>query len=166
MTDQPTSTTQPSMEDILASIRRIIDDEDDKPSAPASAVATGQTAQKSSDSFAVDDDAAALALAEYDAAMATSSTGDNSVDSTGDPIFPQRDGALWRRVAGHPLSEGETDPLSSDDTLELTETLDDELELNELLDSAGSDGSEGDEKLLDDVAATAPAEPAESSLGL
>ena len=167
MTDQPSSTSQPSMEDILASIRRIIDDEDVKPSAPASAVSPAPNPQSSEVSFGVDDEAAALALAEYDAAIAADSPVGGEVDSAGDPIFPQRDGLLWRRVAGHPLSEGETDPLDADDTLELTDALDDELELSEVLDSGPESDHDADEKLLDEVVAAAtPAEPTDSSIGI
>ena len=166
MTDQPSSTSQPSMEDILASIRRIIDDEDVKTPAPASAVPNAENPQNTADSFDVDDEAAALALAEYDAAMATDSPQDNVVDSTGETIFPQRDGALWRRVAGHPLSEGETDPLAEEDTLELTETVEDELELNNLLESAGESDPVDDARVLDDVVASLPDEPDNSSVGI
>ncbi len=166
MTDQPTSTSQPSMEDILASIRKIIDDEDASPAATASTSPTASNPEMIRDSFAVDEDAAALALAEYDAAMAAQTPAAGSVDPTGEQIFPQRDGALWRRVAGHSLSEGETDPLSGDDTFELTDTLDDELELNELLDSAGESDPYADAKLLDDAAAYTPDETSGSSIGI
>ena len=147
MTDKPSSTSQPSMDDILASIRRIIDDGDDKAVAPASTDTVLEKPRETAP-FSIDEDAAAIARAEYDAAMGRGEAEMRSPDPVDETIFPQRDGALWRRVAGHPLSEGETDPLPADDTLELTEVLDGgaqraeaddtALELTELLDSTES----------------------------
>lgn len=166
MTDQPSSQSQPSMEDILASIRRIIDDEDVKTPAPVSAVPPAPQPTETKVSFAVDDDAAALALAEYDAAMATDRSAADMPDPASESIFPQRGGALWRRVAGHPLSDGETDPLPADDTLELTETVDDELELSELLDSATEKEVADTARVLNDVAASAPEETETSPIGV
>ena len=166
MTDQPSSQSQPSMEDILASIRRIIDDEDVKTPAPVSADTPAPQPAETKVSFAVDDDAAALALAEYDAAMATDKAVETMPDPASESIFPQRGGALWRRVAGHPLSDGETDPLPADDTLELTETVDDELELSELLDSASEKRELDDSRILDDVVASDPVESGGSPIGV
>ena len=168
MTDQPSSQSQPSMEDILASIRRIIDDEDVKPSAPASAVPPVPKPQENASSFEVDEDAAAQARAEYDAAMAETHTLSNNVDPSSESIFPQRDGALWRRVAGHPLSEGETDPLPADETFELTEMLEDEseLELTEFVDSAADSDPDEDARLLNDVAASESAPTDDSAIGI
>lgn len=174
MTDQPSPQSQPSMEDILASIRRIIDDEEVKTSAPSSAISSVPKPQETKSPFAIDDDEAAQALAEYDAALATESVADDVPDPFDETIFPQREGALWRRVAGHPLSEGEADPLPADDTLELTETVDDvnddgdAYELNELLETAGDSDPVEDRRVLDDVAASAPSptEPDPSILGI
>ena len=160
MTDKPSSTSQPSMEDILASIRRIIDDDDDKAVAPASTEAVVENPQEPAP-FSIDEDAAAIARAEYDAAMGRESDDMQSPDPVDETIFPQRDGALWRRVAGHPLSEGETDPLPVDDTLELTEVLDGDvesvqtddaaLELTELLDSSDEASSDEAGQVLEDM---------------
>jgi len=165
MTDKPSSTSQPSMEDILASIRRIIDDGDDQVVTPAVAETVVEKPRETAP-FSIDEDAAALARAEYDAAMGREGEDMQSADPMDETIFPQRDGALWRRVAGHPLSEGETDPLLADDTLELTELVDGEtltepadeaaLELNELLDSP--DPSYEADQVLDDVLSDAGAE--------
>ncbi len=164
MTDKPSSTSQPSMEDILASIRRIIDDDDkdDKVVTPASTEIVVEKPREQA-AFDIDDDAAAIARAEYDAAMGRGSNDMQLSDPADESIFPQRDGALWRRVAGHPLSEGETDPLPFDDTLELTEVLGGEtpsvetddaaLELNELLDSPEATGTNNADQVLEDMLA-------------
>ena len=166
MTDKPSSTSQPSMEDILASIRRIIDD-DDKVVTPAATETVVEKPQEPA-AFDIDDDAAAIARAEYDAAMGRGSDDMQSADPADEAIFPQRDGALWRRVAGHPLSEGETDPLPVDDMLELTEVLDGgtlnaesddtELELSELLDSPVNASSDETDDVLDSVLSDVGAE--------
>ncbi|GEM_PF-422693 len=158
MTDKPSSTSQPSMEDILASIRRIIDD-DEATVAPAAAAQTADEVQQETASFSIDEDAAAIARAEYDAALGRENDHMTVADPKEETIFPQRDGALWRRVAGHPLSEGETDPLAAEDTLELTEVLDSTslasesddsaLELNELLDSSESVSPDETDQVLD-----------------
>jgi len=162
MTDHPSTTSQPSMDDILASIRRIIDDEDVK----TPPVEIASRPQETAATFDVDDDAAAVALAEYDAAMAVDALAGDLPDPAEESIFPQRDGALWRRVAGHPLSEGETDPLAADDTLELTEMVDDSPQLNGLLDSTAMSASESDEELLEETASSVPTEADPSSFGI
>ena len=150
------------MDDILASIRRIIDDEDVK----TPPVEIAAVPQETKTAFDIDDDAAALARAEYDAAMAVDTLAADAPDPAEETIFPQRDGALWRRVAGHPLSEGETDPLPADDTLELTETVDDDLNLNELLDSAAADNPVDSEHFLETASESTPEEPETSPIGI
>jgi len=149
MTEQPSTNSQPSMDDILASIRRIIDDEE----VATPPVHLVEKPEETQTSFDIDDEAAALALAEYDAAMAADAE---------ETIFPQRDGALWRRVAGHPLSEGETDPLAAEDTLELTETIDDDSQLNDLLESTVADGGH----LSEVTGESSPASDDSSTLGI
>ncbi len=150
MTDKPSTHSQPSMDDILASIRRIIDNEDTRSPvvvADQSASVSSETAKESAnaaradapqygDPFEVDDKAAAIALAEYDAAMAI-----NAPDPAEETIFPQRESALWRRVAGHPIMEDAPEPLPADDTFELTEVVDDQQEVNALLDSVADDSA-------------------------
>ncbi len=162
MTDKPSTHSQPSMDDILASIRRIIDDEDVK----TPPVEVAEKPQETVASFDIDDDAAALARAEYDAAMAVDALAADAPDPAEETIFPQRDGALWRRVAGHPLSEGETDPLAADDTLELTEMVDDDAQLNALLDSTAAGESENHEHLLETAEVYLPEEPEPSPMGI
>lgn len=107
MTDSTATRSEPSMEDILASIRRIMDD--DASAAPAPSAAADAGAPQSG---AV---AAAQALAEDE------------------PIFPERGGLLWRRVAGRPLSE-------EDEALEevAREAGDDPMELDQLLEEAAA----------------------------
>ena len=160
MTDHPSTQSQPSMEDILASIRRIIDDEEQAPDsarAPASPVpdvdarsgATVVTPDWAKGGSAVPDDATSAA------------------DPEAETIFPQRQGRLWRRVAGHDLDDDEPDPLFDDDTLERTEVLDDDtLELDNLLDADTANDPEENRRVLDAAAGHAPTAPETSDSGM
>ena len=128
MTEHSASHDQPSMDDILASIRRIMDDGDASP-APVSAVSTAPAAR------------AAAAPVRHEP------------DPDEETIFPERGGLLWRRVAGRSLEDAEQQA-ADEETLDLTDIIDgeepDEYELNELLDETA--GIESDESALSAVA--------------
>lgn len=133
MTDHTASHAEPSMEDILASIRRIMDDDESKEAA-SERVPVAEPATNSAG----------------DAPQTTSSGApfyDEEADPADETIFPERGGLLWRRVAGRTLAEA-GEPTAAE-SLELTDIADEDdsdvYELNELLDEAAeSDGLDND----------------------
>ncbi len=102
MSDSTATAREPSMEDILASIRRIIDEEDSRDARPAA-------------EDAVEPEVADGALPVMTAASPDrdASEEETAGEGEGDAIFPERESPFWSRATGR--DEGNDEPEAAGD---------------------------------------------------